>query len=448
VKVTAWGLNLPEACQRMDRALREFRIRGVKTNIPFLENVVNHPRFRAGAVTTAFLDDSPELFRISSRGDRATKLLSYLGDVILNGNPEVKGKKIPEILEPAALPSVPKIEPPAGSRQLLQKLGPKKFAAWARKENRLLITDTTFRDAHQSLMATRVRTHDLLATANAVAQRLPNLFSIEMWGGATFDTALRFLHEDPWQRLRELRKCIPNICFQMLLRGANAVGYASYPDNVIEEFVREAHAQGIDIFRIFDSLNSIENMRVAIDAVLETGAVCEPAICYTGDILDKGRPKYSLKYYISMAKQLEKLGAHLLAIKDMAGLCKPYAAFHLVRALREEIAVPIHFHTHDTSGLNAASVLKAADAGVDAASQTSTPSSRLCAPHRATRNSTSTRSTNVPTIGKRFARTICPLTPRPNPVPRGCINTKFPVGSTPTCASRLPPWVSVTGGAK
>ncbi len=367
VKVTAWGLNLPEACRRMDRALREFRIRGVKTNIPFLENVVNHARFRAGEVTTAFLDDSPELFRIATRGDRATKLLSYLGDVILNGNPEVKGREIPERLEPAVLPSVPGIASPAGSRQLLQKLGPKKFAAWARKEKRLLITDTTFRDAHQSLMATRVRTHDLLATANAVAQGLPNLFSLEMWGGATFDTALRFLHEDPWQRLRELRWRIPNICFQMLLRGANAVGYASYPDNVIEEFVLEAHAQGIDIFRIFDSLNSIENMRVAIDAVLETGAVCEPAICYTGDILDRGRPKYSLKYYVGMAKQLEKLGAHFLAIKDMAGLCKPYAAFQLVHALHEEIAIPIHFHTHDTSGLNAASVLKAADAGVDVA---------------------------------------------------------------------------------
>jgi len=367
VKVTAWGLNLPEACQRMDRALREFRIRGVKTNIPFLENVVNHPRFRAGEVTTSFLDDSPELFRISSRGDRATKLLSYLGDVILNGNPEVKGKKIPDVFEPPVLPNVPGIEPPPGSRQLLQKLGPKKFAAWARKEKRLLITDTTLRDAHQSLMATRVRTHDLLATANAIAQRLPNLFSLEMWGGATFDTALRFLHEDPWQRLRELRRRIPNICFQMLLRGANAVGYASYPDNVIEEFVRESHAQGIDIFRIFDSLNSIENMRVAIDAVLDTGAICEPAICYTGDILDQARPKYSLKYYVAMAKQLEKLGAHFLSIKDMAGLCKPYAAFQLVRALREEIDIPIHFHTHDTSGLNAASVLKAADAGVDVA---------------------------------------------------------------------------------
>ena len=367
VKVTAWGAKLPEACQRMDRALREFRIRGVKTNIPFLENVVNHPRFQTGEVTTSFLDESPELFRLQARADRATKLLSYLGDVILNGNPEVKGKTVPKEFERVPLPSAPGIAPPAGTRQLLQKLGPKKFAAWARKEKRLLITDTTFRDAHQSLLATRVRTHDLLATASAVAQRLPNLFSLEMWGGATFDTAMRFLHEDPWQRLRELRAQVPNICFQMLLRGANAVGYTSYPDNVIVEFVREAHAEGIDIFRVFDSLNSIENMRVAIDAVLETGAVCEPAICYTADILDKARPKYSLKYYVRMAKQLEKLGAHFLAIKDMAGLCKPYAAFELVRALREEIAIPIHFHTHDTSGINSASLLKAADGGVDVA---------------------------------------------------------------------------------
>jgi len=367
VKVTAWGANLPEACQRMDRALREFRIRGVKTNIPFLENVVNHAKFRAGEVTTSFLDDSPELFRLPSRADRATKLLSYLGDVTLNGNPEVKGKLTPKELEAAVIPASPGIALPSGTRQLLNKLGPKKFADWARKEKRLLITDTTFRDAHQSLMATRVRTYDLLVTANTVAQRLPNLFSMEMWGGATFDTAMRFLHEDPWQRLRVLRERIPNICFQMLLRGANAVGYTSYPDNVIVEFVREARAQGIDIFRIFDSLNSIDNMRVAIDAALDSGAVCEGAICYTGDILDKNRPKYSLKYYVALAKQLEKLGTHFLAIKDMAGLCKPYAAFELVKALREEVGVPIHFHTHDTSGVNAASVLKAADAGVDVA---------------------------------------------------------------------------------
>jgi pyruvate carboxylase len=367
VKVTAWGTNLPEACQRMDRALREFRIRGVKTNIPFLENVVNHPRFRASEVTTSFLDDSPELFRFSGRADRATKLLSYLGDVILNGNPEVKGKAVPKSVDVAPLPKIPGITPPSGTRQMLQKLGPKKFAAWARKEKRLLLTDTTFRDAHQSLMATRVRTYDLLATASAVAQRLPKLFSLEMWGGATFDTSMRFLREDPWQRLRELRQRVPNICFQMLLRGANAVGYTSYPDNVIVDFVREAYQQGIDIFRIFDSLNSIENMRVSIDAVLETGAVCEPAICYTGDLFDKRRPKYSLSYYVKMAKQLEKLGAHFLAIKDMAGLCRPYAAFALVKALREEIGIPIHFHTHDTSGINSASLLKATDAGVDVA---------------------------------------------------------------------------------
>ena len=367
VKVTAWGINLPEACQRMDRSLREFRIRGVKTNIPFLENVVNHPKFRAGEVTTSFLDESPELFRFASRADRATKLLSYLGDVILNGNAEVKGKKLPEEIERAPLPKALGITPPPGTRQLLQKLGPKKFATWARKEKRLLLTDTTFRDAHQSLMATRVRTYDLLATADAVAQRLPNLFSLEMWGGATFDTSMRFLREDPWQRLRELRERIPNICFQMLLRGANAVGYTSYPDNVIIEFVRESFKQGIDIFRIFDSLNSIDNMRVSIDAVLETGAICEPAICYTGDILDKHRPKYSLSYYLKMAKRLEKLGAHFLAIKDMAGLCKPYAAYTLVKALREEIGIPIHFHTHDTSGINASSLLKASEAGVDVA---------------------------------------------------------------------------------
>ncbi len=214
-------------------------------------------------------------------------------------------------------------------------------------------------------MATRVRTHDLLATADAVSRRLPNLFSLEMWGGATFDTSLRFLHEDPWQRLRELRKRVPNICFQMLLRGANAVGYTSYPDQCDLRFVRESFEEGIDIFRIFDSLNSIENMRVSMDAVLQSGGVCEAAICYTGDILDKGRPKYSLKYYVTMAKQLEKLGAHFLAIKDMAGLCKPYAAFALVKALREEVDIPIHFHTHDTSGINAASLLKASDAGVD-----------------------------------------------------------------------------------
>jgi len=367
VKVTAWDGTLDGASHRMDRALREFRIRGVKTNIPFLENVVNHQRFRSGQVTTSFLDDSPELFLLPRRGDRATKVLHYLGDVILNGNPEVKGKKVPETLADPVVPQFEKGEIPSGTRELLRKLGPREFAKWARAQERLLLTDTTFRDAHQSLLATRVRTHDLLETADAIAHRLPQLFSLEVWGGATFDTAMRFLHEDPWQRLRELRERIPNICFQMLFRGANAVGYTSYPDNVITEFIREAQTQGIDIFRIFDSLNSIENMRVSIDAVLETGAICEGAICYTGDLLDPTRPKYGLHYYLALAKQLEQLGVHFLCIKDMAGLCKPYAAYELVKALRGEIGLPIHFHTHDTSGINAASVLKAADAGVDVA---------------------------------------------------------------------------------
>ena len=368
VKVTAWDVTLAGACRRMDRALREFRVRGVKTNIPFLENVVNHPKFQAGEVTTAFLDASPELFRFTTRADRATKLLSYLGEVILNGNPEVKNRKAPHPLEAPAIPQAPATgTPPEGTRQRLQKLGPAQFARWVRREKRLLITDTTFRDAHQSLLATRVRTRDLLLTADAVAHRLPGLFSMEVWGGATFDTSMRFLHEDPWQRLRQLRERIPNICFQMLLRGSNAVGYTSYPDNVVVRFVREAFSGGVDIFRIFDSLNSIDNMRVAIDAVLETGGVCEPAICYTGDVLDASRPKYALSYYVAMAKQIEKLGAHFLGIKDMAGLCRPYAAYALVKALREEIGIPLHFHTHDTSGVNSAAILKAAEAGVDVA---------------------------------------------------------------------------------
>ena len=366
VKMTAWGNTLPGACCRADRALREFRIRGVKTNIPFLENVVNHSAFQAGELTTSFLDRRPELFEFVKRRDRATRLLSYIGGVIVNGNPTVKGKLVPtEFEEPPVVAFKHGTPPPPGTRQRLQELGPKGFASWVREQKPLLMTDTTFRDAHQSLLATRVRTYDLLQTSDAVAHRLSNLFSLEMWGGATFDASMRFLHEDPWQRLRQLRERAPNICFQMLLRASNAVGYTSYPDNVVHEFVLEAAKQGIDVFRIFDSLNCIDNMQVATDAVHETGSICEPAICYTGDILDPGRPKYSLSYYIDLAKQLEKMGAHILAIKDMAGLCKPYAAYELVRALKQEIGIPIHFHTHDSSGLNAATLLKAAEAGVD-----------------------------------------------------------------------------------
>ena len=364
VKVTAWGRRFPDACQRMDRALREFRIRGVKTNIPFLENVVNDEKFQRGEPTTNYLADNAQLFRFTPRRDRATKLLTYLGEVIVNGNPEVANKPRPKSILSAPVPEPIHTAPPLGTKQLLDQLGAQRFAEWTRSQTRLLMTDTTFRDAHQSLMATRVRTYDMLRIANHVSHRLPNLYSLEMWGGATFDVALRFLLEDPWMRLRRLREAIPNICFQMLLRASNAVGYTAYPDNVVEAFILEASAQGMDIFRIFDSLNWLPNMQASMEAVRKTKSVCEAAICYTGDILDPKRDKYSLNYYVKLAKELERMGAHVLAIKDMAGLCKPYAAHKLVKTLREEIGLPIHFHTHDTSGINASSILKAAEAGV------------------------------------------------------------------------------------
>jgi pyruvate carboxylase len=367
VKTTAWGREFPHSCQRMDRCLREFRVRGVKTNIPFLENVVNHPDFQAGNVSTGWLEETPALFKFAPRQDRATKLLGYLGDVIVNGNPAVAGKPAPTRIRTAPVPPHDAGGAPHGTRQLLRDLGTKGFADWTAGQKKLLLTDTTFRDAHQSLLATRVRTYDMLAIANFVSHKLHNLYSLEMWGGATFDVTMRFLHEDPFVRLRRLREAIPNICFQMLLRASNAVGYTAYPDNAVAAFIYEASAQGIDIFRIFDSLNWLPNMKASMQAVRQTPSVCEAAICYTGDILDPKRDKYSLAYYVNMAKELERMGAHVLAIKDMAGLCRPYAAEKLVKALRQEVGIPIHFHTHDTSGLNAASILQAADAGVHVA---------------------------------------------------------------------------------
>jgi pyruvate carboxylase len=366
VKLTTWGGTFDESIRRTDRALREFRIRGVKTNIPFLENLIGHPTFGAGEATTTFIDNTPALFRFGLRRDRATKILSYLGDVIVNGRPDTKGKydpkrELPTPVVPAATGPVPK-----GLRDRLLADGPEKFCQWVRKQKPLLLTDTTMRDAHQSLLATRFRTYDLVKVADATARLMPGLFSLEMWGGATFDTAMRFLQEDPWDRLDQLRARIPNIPFQMLFRGSSALGYTNYPDNVVRELVKRSAEHGIDVFRIFDSLNWVENMKVAMTAVREhTNGICEAAVCYTGDILDPKRTKYSLQYYVRLAKELVGMGAHALAIKDMAGLCKPYAAFALVKALREEIDVPIHFHTHDTSGLNAASVLRAADAGAD-----------------------------------------------------------------------------------
>jgi len=366
VKLTTSGRTFSTALDRMNRALREFRVRGVKTNMPFLENVIAHPVFRAGDATTTFIDKTPALFEFKPRRDRATKLMHFLADVTINGNAEAKGYQPPARLAPAPLPRVDlRLDPPAGTRQQLLKLGPERFAEWTRKQKRALFTDTTFRDAHQSLLATRVRTHDMLLVADAVARRTPQLFSLEMWGGATFDAAMRFLREDPWERLRALREKVPNICFQMLFRGSNAVGYSNYPPNVVAGFVRHAAESGMDIFRVFDSLNDLSNMRAAMEAVRETKAVCEGTICYTGDILDPQRTKYSLGYYVKLAKELEKMGAHFIAIKDMAGLCRPFAARALLKALRAETDLPLHFHTHDTSGVNAASVLAAIESGAD-----------------------------------------------------------------------------------
>jgi len=367
VKVTASGRELPEACQRMDRALREFGIRGLKTNIQFLRKLIDHPRFQAGDTTTSFIDDTPDLFQLQVRRDRASKMMAHIGDVIVNGNPEVAGKPRPALIRNAPVPHHVFTPPPDGTRQLLDRLGAEGFARWTLEHQGLLLTDTTFRDAHQSLMATRMRTYDMLAVANHVAHRMSGLYSLEMWGGATFDVAMRFLKEDPWDRLRQLREAIPNICFQMLLRASNAVGYSAYPDNAVARFIQEAAAEGIDIFRIFDSLNWLPNMAVAMEAARASGKVCEAAICYTGDILDPRRDKYPLAYYVKMARELEKMGAQVIAIKDMAGLVRPFAAHKLVKALKEEVGLPIHFHTHDTSGINAASIIKAAEAGVDVA---------------------------------------------------------------------------------
>lgn len=369
VKVTAFGPKFDVALQRMNRALREFRIRGVKTNIPFIENLILDEEFRSGNATTRLIDEKPSLFEFAPRRDRATKVLNYLSDMTVNGNDTAKGYRLEKAIPPARLPDIDRhadIKP--GSRDLLLKHGPEKFAQEILKEKRLLITDTTMRDAHQSLIATRMRTTDMLHIAPAVAHLTPEIFSLEMWGGATFDTAMRFLKESPWERLRELREAIPNICFQMLFRGSNAVGYSNYPDNVVAGFVKHAADSGMDIFRIFDSLNYLPNMKVAMEAVREHGkSVCEAAICYTGNIDDPKRDKYSLKYYVDKAKELENMGAHILCIKDMAGLCLPSSAKKLVSALKDEIGIPIHFHTHDSSGINAATVLAAADAGVDIA---------------------------------------------------------------------------------
>ena len=366
VKVSAWAPDVVEAAERMDRALREFRVRGVSTNLAFLENVINHPSFRSADYTTRFIDESPELFRFRRKRDRATRLLSFIGDVTVNGNIEVLGRPVPAQMARAPAPASGGDEIKDGYRQKLLSGGAEAFADWMREEPRVLLTDTTMRDAHQSLLATRMRTADLLQIAPAYARTLPQLLSLECWGGATFDVAMRFLKEDPWARLDRLRQQVPNILLQMLLRGANAVGYTNYPDNVVQFFIKQAAETGIDLFRVFDSLNWVENMRVAMDAVLESGKLCEGTICYTGDMLDSALSKYNLDYYLGLANQLQQAGAQIIGIKDMAGVCKPEAARQLVKAVREETGLPLHFHTHDTSGVAAATVIAAVEAGADA----------------------------------------------------------------------------------
>ena len=365
VKVTAWAQTPEKAISRMDRALREFRIRGVATNIAFVENLLKHPTFLSNEYTTKFIDETPGLFQFKKRRDRGTKVLTYIADITVNGHPETTDRPAPaaDLRDPK--PPVHGDQLAYGTRNLLEQKGPQAVADWMLKQRQLLITDTTMRDGHQSLLATRMRSIDMIKVAPAYAANLPQLFSVECWGGATFDVAYRFLQECPWQRLRDLRAAMPNVMTQMLLRASNGVGYTNYPDNVVQSFVAEA-AKGIDVFRVFDSLNWVENMRVAMDAVIEADKVCEGTICYTGDILNPDRAKYDLNYYVKMGRDLRDAGAHVLGLKDMAGLLKPAAARVLVKALKEEVGLPIHFHTHDTSGIAASTILAAADAGVDA----------------------------------------------------------------------------------
>jgi pyruvate carboxylase len=366
MKVTAKAQTPEQAISRMDRALREFRIRGVSTNIAFVENLLKHPTFLDNTYHTKFIDETPGLFNFKARQDRGTKVLTYIADISVNGHPETKNKPVPAATLRAPLPPEARAEPMMGTRNLLEQKGPQAVADWMGQQRQLLITDTTMRDGHQSLLATRMRSHDMIKAAPAYAANLPQLFSVECWGGATFDVAYRFLQECPWQRLRDIREKMPNIMTQMLLRASNGVGYTNYPDNVVQHFVATAANSGVDVFRVFDSLNWVENMRVAMDAVQEAGKVCEGTICYTGDIFDPDRAKYDLKYYVAMGKQLRDAGAHVLGLKDMAGLLKPAQARQLVRALKSEVGLPIHFHTHDTAGIASATILAASEAGVDA----------------------------------------------------------------------------------
>ena len=459
VKLTCYGHDFPNAVRRARRAIAEFRIRGVSTNLPFLAAVLADPDFQAGRVTTSFIDERPELLHARQPADRGSRLLSYLADVTVN---QPHGPR-PAVVEPVdKLPRCDlSIPAPDGSRQLLRELGPERFAARLRAQESVAVTDTTFRDAHQSLLATRVRTRDLLAVAPYVARTAPQLLSLECWGGATYDVALRFLAEDPWARLAALSEAVPNICTQMLLRGRNTVGYTPYPTDVTDAFVEEAARTGMDIFRIFDALNDVAQMRPAIDAVRATGtAVAEVALCYTGDLSDPAESLYTLDYYLRLAEQIVEAGAHVLAIKDMAGLLRPPAARALVTALRERFDLPVHLHTHDTPGGQLATLVAAIDAGVDAvdaavASMAGTTSPAVAvragrrdrphpAHHRAGpggRVATSSR-TGRP-CGRCTRRSSRGWRRRPG----GSTTTRSPAGSCRTCASRRSRSASATASS-
>jgi pyruvate carboxylase len=367
VKVSATDRTMEGAARKMKRAITEFRIRGVKTNISFLLNILNHPTFIEGKCTVNFVASEPELLKFRAFQDRATRIVQFLGETTVNGNPDVTRIDPNVRFEKPVIPHYDKHgKIPEGTKDLLTKLGRDKFTEWLKNEKKIHYTDCTFRDAHQSLLATRVRTTDILPSAHAYAHHHPEVFSLEVWGGATFDVCLRFLGENPWRRLQKLREAVPNILLQMLLRGSNGVGYTAYPDNLIEAFIEKSWENGVDIFRVFDSLNWIPAMEPSIRAINDrTGGLAEAAIGYTGDITDKSKTKYNLKYYLQLAKDLENAGAHILAIKDMAGLLKPYAAAELVTELKNAVKIPIHLHTHDTSGLQVATYLKAIEAGVD-----------------------------------------------------------------------------------
>ncbi len=360
VKATSWSRTFEDAIRKVTRTLKELKIRGVKTNIPFLINVLNHEEFRKGLANTSFIENNPELFKISTKADKELKILSYIGEIVVN---ESQGGR-PNFDVPI-IPKFETLDELRGTKQILEERGVDGLVKWVKENEKLLLTDTTMRDAHQSLMATRMRTVDMVKIAEATSVLAKDLFSLEMWGGATFDVAFRFLKESPWERLELLREKIPNILFQMLIRGANAVGYKNYPDNVVREFIKQSSKSGIDVFRIFDCLNWLKGMEVAIDEVKNQGKVAEACICYTGDILDETRDKYTLDYYVKTAKELEAMGADILAIKDMAALLKPHAAYKLVKALKNEISIPIHLHTHDTSGNGVATILMAAESGAD-----------------------------------------------------------------------------------